>query len=58
MGRILEEWADLTAVMQMLQNVNALPPVDVGAVLAAIDRKKRKLDEFLNYSRELGRLDD
>jgi uncharacterized protein (UPF0147 family) len=50
--RIIAEVNDLIAVIEMLQQANALPRV----TRAAVDEKKRKLAEWMRYSAERGAL--
>lgn len=61
-ARIMEEYADLVAVMEMLQAEN--PPIEhacvelkasFGCLKAA---KKSKVERYLAYSRQCGLLDD
>ena len=51
--RIVWEYADLVAVMEMLEQENAVRP---SGMRALIEAKKRKVEKFLEYSRRCGTL--
>ena len=51
--RIMHEYADLVAAIEMLQQCGALPIVDLRN---RIESKKNQVTKFLSYSRECGTL--
>lgn len=53
--RIMYEFRDLQAVMEMLEDEGVLPSIWQRDV-AAIDAKKTKVEKFLIYSAEVGTL--
>jgi hypothetical protein len=55
--RILMEYADLLAVVEMLQSEGHLPVWEASRMRALMDAKKRKVEKYLAYARDIGTLE-
>lgn len=56
--RLLQEWVDMHAVMEMLQDDGHLVLPTPEEMRPGIEAKKAKVEKFLAYSRECGTLVD
>lgn len=54
--RIMEEFMDLLATMEMLQEDGSLPTMSTVATRLRIQMKKTKVEKFMRYSKQLGTL--
>lgn len=54
--RIMEEWHDFQASMELLMEEGLLPRPDDAACAQAKQRKREKIERFLAYSLECGTL--
>lgn len=54
--RLINECNDLLAVIEMLQADGTLPKVIVDRI--KVEKKKAKVEQYLRYSEELGRLEE
>jgi hypothetical protein len=55
--RLTDEIWDLLGVYYILQDEGILEPLDVDKLNAHVSAKKKKIEKYLNVSRELGILD-
>ena len=55
--RLLGEWTDLNAMMEMLQEEGVLVLPSAADMRPAIAAKKAKVEKFLRYSAQCGTLD-
>jgi NTP pyrophosphatase (non-canonical NTP hydrolase) len=56
--RLLDELTDLMAVVEMCVADDLLPDRPSADVAAAMEEKKRRVETFLKYSKEMGTLDE
>lgn len=54
--RILFEYADLQAILEMLEEAGAIKPFPESLNRTLIRSKKKKVETFMEYSRRLGTL--
>lgn len=56
--RLKQELLDLYAIAAMLEEIQELPEITFGEEAEAFERKRKKLQKYLDYSAQLGQIQE